>query len=277
MLSSTSSSSSWNALADLVVSRGGYIGPIAVQEPVPGLRGLFCTSDGVRAGEPLLAVPADCTLRGTAKDGQRPIERLITALLAARSAGDAGDHALYLETLPRDVPLLRDWDAGRLELLRAPEVAARVIEQHAWLDRLCEGQEHAHGTSADDVRWAERLVRSRGVSFSDAASKTTGLQLVPLLDFANHRRADAEAEPAVIETGDGMIALCASPTGANRRELNRGDEATFAYTSADEGNERLLLDYGFAQLGADEYAGLTELEERLSAAPEETADLLWSL
>ena len=79
---------------------------------------------------------------------------------------------------------------------------------------------------------------------------------------------------------DGVTVLCACT------DLSRGDEVTFQY--ADDGNGRLLLDYGFAALHetqassdqADgderlenglEYVGLEELDALLKAAPGETA------
>lgn len=254
-------------LADWLTAAGGYIGPVSIQEHA-GVRGLVCTRDGVREGEPLLAVPRECTIQGFPAEGQRPIERLIIALLRARDEGSDGYFAPYIGSLPLEVPLLRDWDADQLTRLHAPTVVAEVEEQRKWLERLCAAQPAAPQA---DVRWAERLVRSRGIACADEVCGA-GLQLVPLLDFANHRRHTADSSPAIVETGDGMTVLCASPAG---KELRAGDEITFAYT-CDEGNARLLLDYGFAQLGADEYVGLDELDRRLDLESKETAEQLWS-
>ncbi len=258
-------------LARWVADSGGYIGPISVQEPAPGLRGLFCTANGVRAGEPLLAVPSKCTIRGSAEADQRPIEQLMLALLHARTERSA--HAVYLESLPDHVPLLRDWNAERLKRLQATELIAKVSDQHAWLNRLCDGLSKDRELSRADILWAERIVRSRGVSFTDVATGATGLQLVPLFDFANHQRHDPDGTPPVIETDDGMIVLCAAPSDGD--ELNEGDEATFEYVGREEGNARLLLDYGFAQLGMNEFVGLEKLDTMLEAVPE-TVDRLWA-
>ena len=93
------------ALAEWISTSGGYVGPVAAQQR-GGYRGLFCTQDGVRAGEPLLAVPRCCTLRGAAGKGKRPIEMLIASLLAERDAGATSEFAQYLESLPASVPLL---------------------------------------------------------------------------------------------------------------------------------------------------------------------------
>jgi hypothetical protein len=261
----------FEALQRWVLDHGGYVGPVAVQEPAPGLRGLFCTTNGVRAGEPLLAVPSVCTIRGDVEVGQRPIERLILALLHARD--DMSTYAPYIDSLPGEVPLLRDWDEKQIERLQAPELATQVKDQRAWLERLCDGLREDRELNRADILWAERIVRSRGVSFTDAETGATGLQLVPLLDFANHRRHGPDATPPVIETHDGMIVLCAAPSTGD--ELNRGDEATFEYVAREEGNARLLRDYGFAQLGANEFVGLGELDTMLAAAPE-NVERLWA-
>lgn len=126
-------------------------------------------------------------------------------------------------------------------------------------------------------------MRSRGIAWTDAATGGRGLHLLPLLDFANHREAprgdtvvDASSSPPLIETEDGVTVLCA-PT-----DLARGDEITFEYTA--DGNERLLMDYGFAALdaqpeanddtapdtGSYEYVGLEQLDTLLQNEPAET-------
>jgi len=255
-------------LIDWLVAAGGYVGPCEPRTQA-GLRGLFITHDGVRAGEPLVAVPRECTLRGDAGDGRRPIERLLVALLYARSE-TGGRYSAYLDSLPHEVPLLRDWDRAQLSRLRSPDLSARVTDQRDWLNRLCETHSSACGVARADVRWAERLVRSRGVAYTDEAGRP-GLQLVPLLDLANHRRHEPDAEAPIVETADGMTVLCASPAAGH--QLRKGDQATFAYT-CNEGNSRLLLDYGFAQLGMDVYAGLDELDALLTRAPELTVERL---
>ena len=251
------------ALAEWISASGGYVGPVAAQQR-GGYRGLFCTQDGVRAGEPLLAVPRCCTLRGAAGKGKRPIEMLITSLLAERDAGATSEFAQYIESLPASVPLLRDWSTARLNRLDAPDLAFDALSQHEWLARLGESQDH----DFKHVEWAERLCRSRGIAYSDAESGESGLQLVPLLDLANHRVQPSDAHPPLVEYEDGVTVLCACT------DLEAGDEATFAYT--EEGNARLLLDYGFAALkapGVDadiEYVDLEGLEAMLEESRQET-------
>ena len=285
------------ALACSVLARGGYIGPVRCGVNADGVRGLFATAD-VAPGMPLLAVPSACTLcaaasgsgvdsavadgHGAAGLGTATHEALMVELLRARAAASTADvatagHARYLAALPETVELLRDWSAEELAALRCDELAARARTQREWAQRTvasvskaCE----AMGVPCDDaaVEWAERIVRSRAVQDSDAASGARALRLVPLLDLANHRGAEvAAAEPPVapiLHMADGMIALCA--TGP----LKRGDEVTFAYREGmyahmctpscvchahgmhtqvtfayREGitDAELLLDYGFAE------------------------------
>ena len=80
------------ALEKWITASGGFVGPVAAKQH-GGYRGLFCTRDGVRAGEPLLAVPRSCTIRGAAIKDKRPIETLVAALLAASDAGAASEFA----------------------------------------------------------------------------------------------------------------------------------------------------------------------------------------
>ena len=103
---------------------------------------------------------------------------------------------------------------------------------------------------------------------------------MPLLDLANHRAHGDDVEPPLVQTGDGMTVLCACT------DLDKGDEVTFQY--AKEGNGRLLLDYGFAELHGEgdegkggeggndggngsEFVDLEQLDARLEAEPIETA------
>ena len=140
--------------------------------------------------------------------------------------------------------------------------------------------QHLNGPDArgltKNIDWAERLVRSRGIARADPKTgSANGLHLLPLLDMVNHASADdvrvlrqqgkSAAAPALIETEDGVTVLCA------RTPLVSGDEVTFEYT--DDGNKRLLMDYGFAALhpidgdgesGVDyTYVGLEQLDAML--------------
>ena len=102
------------------------------------------------------------------------------------------------------------------------------------------------GTEAD-VRWAERMVRSRALLFDDGGFNSLGdldspamMALVPLLDLANHRTPDlGEVEPVALDYRHEAVTLAAP------RDLKEGDEVTICYRY--EGNEKLLLDYGFSE------------------------------
>lgn len=175
----------------------------------------------------------------------------------------------------------------RLARFHRPSLADRVGERLAWQARL--GDALLDYAMPAEIDWAERLVRSRGIACTDAESGRRGLHLLPLLDLANHRepspsvrkRAEAADEgeddmhaSPLIETEDGVTVLCA-PTA-----LAAGDEITFRYT--DEGNDRLLMDYGFAALTTPEdkehlldYVSLEELDVLLANNPEETLKRLW--
>ena len=261
------STTSTTALAKWITQSGGYVGPVTAEQRDNGYRGLFCTQNGVRAGEPLLAVPRSCTLRGTAIEDRRPIEHLVSQLIIERDAGKSSTFASYIDMLPTSVPLLRDWNVSQLSRLASPELSREARSQHEWLTRLNDGQSH----ELVHVEWAERLCRSRGIAFGNA-NGDSGLQLVPLLDLANHRAQPPDAHPPLSEYDEGVTVLCATT------DLDEGDEATFEYTQ--DGNGRLLLDYGFAALHAldgdeIEYVDLATLDARLAVKPVKTAERLW--
>jgi len=66
------------------------------------------------------------------------------------------------------------------------------------------------------------------------------MALVPLVDLANHRTPDlGEVEPVGLDPSARAVTLAAP------RDLKEGDEITICYRY--EGNEKLLLDYGFAE------------------------------
>ena len=256
-----------DALASWIVASGGYVGPVAVEER-DGLRGLFVTR-AVAEAEPLVAVPAACCLRRAASERHSAAENLILALLAAAD-GSGSAHAPFIASLPRrPVELLRDWSDPQLERLPSQALRSQARSQLAWLDRL---YDRLRPHAAARLRWAESMVRSRAVAWTHREGETSGgndgLQLVPLLDLANHRRSDGSAVPGappILETTDGMTVLVAS------RSYLAGEEATFEYSSE---KGRLLLDWGFAELrgaGGEAAVGLARLDALLRAEPEATA------
>tara|TARA_B110001452_G_scaffold261620_1_gene260620 strand:+ start:63 stop:947 length:885 start_codon:yes stop_codon:yes gene_type:complete len=249
----------FKALRRHVERAGGFVGPISLSESSEGLRGLFVT-EAVAAGEPLCGVPRSCVLHATAGDDLKAHERLMLQLLEARSAGD---HALYLPTMPERIPLLRDWTAPQLERLQSASLLASVDSQRAWAERtLALVAERAPETTPDDLEWAERVVRSRSLATASADGEPT-LQLVPIFDMCNHVATPAGAEhaPHVLVMADGVVVLCA------QHDLAPGDEVRFSYRDESEGNSALLLDYGFAVPPPEHLAGAERLrEERAHAA-----------
>ena len=264
-------------LAAWVVREGGHVGSIKV-ETRGGLRGLF-TTDAVAAGEPLLAVPRHCTLWAAQADGLKAHENLMQRLLESEAAGTL---PLLRALLPQTVPLLRDWCELELEQLQSAHTQRAVVEQLGWLQRTCERVRSTwtHDSpvpSLDAYRWAESIVRSRSLAATNAEGEAI-IIIVPIFDLCNHRMPPAERPPEtgdstlggaadagvtpsvgaggegaasraspVIITSDEMVVLCA------RTALERGEEVHIDY-GRDDGNARLLLDYGFAELHESELA-----------------------
>ena len=114
-------------------------------------------------------------------------------------------------------------------------------------------------------------MRSRALASVGADGSPT-LQLVPLFDMCNHcgpantapGADDAEKrEPHVVLTADQMVVLCAPSA------LQAGEEVLFSY--CDEGNARLLLDYGFAM----DNSAATSAATSAAAQPERAAAPLY--
>ena len=236
-MAAASGDSSFDALAALVSSEGGFVGPICCRSH-NGLRGLFVT-EPVVAGDPLCAVPRACTLHARAADGLKPNERLMLALLEAKASSQ---HALYLATMPEHISLLRDWSAAELARLQSPPLAAAVASQRAWADAtfarvapLCRalrlalpaasnparspGRRHtaasslrltcaalcfaAAGVTRAELEWAERVVRSRALA-------SVSPEGAPTLQLARRRRLQPTA-PRGCEGGLGPTLLLLLP------------------------------------------------------------------
>ena len=81
------------------------------------------------------------------------------------------------------------------------------------------------------------------------------LQLVPLADMCNHSPdCAADSEPLSV-MACGTVLLCAGT------DMAAGEEVTFSYRPAAEGNGALLLDYGFAQLSSGAFVGCDALRQ----------------
>ena len=232
-----------HALASWVKEEGGFIGDVAV-ETRDGVRGLYATKD-VPKGTLLLSVPEACCIAAD-EDPQWGLS--LRELTTARLVGSLsrGERKVYTDVLPKDVPLLVDWSDAELAELQSPRLAEVARGMAPFLDEsVARVLPFVQGTEAD-VRWAERMVRSRAIlcesgfnSLGDLDSPAM-MALVPLVDLANHRTPDlGEAEPVSVDYAAKAITLAAP------RDLREGDEVTICYRY--EGNEKLLLDYGFAE------------------------------
>ena len=232
-----------HALASWVKEEGGFVGDVAV-ETRDGVRGLYATKD-VPKGTLLLSVPEACCIAAD-EDPQWGLS--LRELATARLVGSLsrGERKVYTDVLPEDVPLLVDWSDAELAELQSPRLAEVARGMAPFLDEsVARVLPFVQGTEAD-VRWAERMVRSRAIlcesgfnSLGDLDSPAM-MALVPLVDLANHRTPDlGEVEPVSVDFAAKAITLAAP------RDLREGDEVTICYRY--EGNEKLLLDYGFSE------------------------------
>ena len=232
-----------HALARWVESEGGFVGDVACGER-DGVRGLYATKDAPK-GTPLLSVPEACCIAAD-EDPQWGLS--LRELATARLVGSLsrGERKVYTDVLPKDVPLLVDWSDAELAELQSPRLAEVARGMAPFLDEsVARVLPFVQGTEAD-VRWAERMVRSRAIlcesgfnSLGDLDSPAM-MALVPLVDLANHRTPDlGEVEPVSVDFAAKAITLAAP------RDLREGDEVTICYRY--EGNEKLLLDYGFSE------------------------------
>ena len=92
--------------------------------------------------------------------------------------------------------------------------------------------------------WAETMVRSRALTFESGWKGTEMMCMVPFVDLANHRVPLPDEVPCfpvdlVRSIGDECVVLRAP------RDLAAGNEVTITYGY--DGNDHLLLDYGFAE------------------------------
>ena len=227
-----------HALARWVESEGGFVGDVA-SETRDGVRGLYATKD-VPKGTLLLRVPEACCIAAD-EDPQWGLS--LRELATARLVGSLsrGERTAYTDALPDDEPLLCDWTDAELLELQSPRLAEVARGMTPFLDEsVARVLPYVQGTEAD-VRRAERSVRSRALVFDSGFNYQPSMALVPLIDLANHRTPTADdVEPVGIDAAAKAIALVAP------RDLRSGDEVTICYRY--EGNEKLLLDYGFAEL-----------------------------
>ena len=224
-----------HALARWVEAEGGFVGDVNA-EVRDGVRGLYATRD-VQKGTLLLRVPEACCIAAD-EDPQWGLS--LRELATARLVGSLsrGERAAYTDALPPEEPLLCDWSDAELAELQCPRLVGLAKGMAPFLDEsVARVLPFVQGTEAD-VRRAERAVRSRALVFQSGFNYQPSMALVPLVDLANHRTPDGgDVEPVAI---DGKAVALVAP-----RDLSEGDEVTICYRY--EGNEKLLLDYGFAE------------------------------
>ena len=149
-----------HALARWVESEGGFVGDVACGER-DGVRGLYATKD-VPKGTLLLSVPEACCISAD-EDPQWGLS--LRELTTARLVGSLsrGERKVYTDVLPEDVPLLVDWSHAELAELQSPRLAEVARGMAPFLDEsVARVLPFVQGTEAD-VRWAERMVRSRAI------------------------------------------------------------------------------------------------------------------
>ena len=228
-----------HALKRWVESEGGFVGDVAA-EVRDGLRGLYATKD-VPKGTLLLGIPEACCIAAD-EDPQWGLS--LRELCVARLVGSLsrGERAEYTETLPNEEPLLCDWSDAELDELQCPRLVDMAKGMLPFLAEI-NGRVLPFVTYATEaeVRRAERTVRTRGLVFDGSFRGQPMMALVPLLDLANHRTPDpGDMEPVgIVAVQPPHVALVAP------RDLSQGDEVTICYRY--DGNEKLLLDYGFAE------------------------------
>ena len=225
---------------------GGFVGAIAIEER-EGMRGLFVTQD-VAAGERLLSVPRACTLSAAEAPecGLSLAQLCACGLLGAKARGEQG---AYMASLPTEEPLLCDWSDSELSALCSPMLSADAAAQRAYVAESLEQIRPwvAPTVTADEIAWAERMVRSRALAFDFGWDGRPTLSLVPIIDLANHATPMPTAvgdsswavEPVQLDEVEEAVHLVA-PT-----DLRAGSEVCICYRF-EGGNGALLLNYGFA-------------------------------
>ena len=156
------------ALARWVESEGGFVGDVACGER-DGVRGLYATKD-VPKGTLLLSVPEACCIAAD-EDPQWGLS--LRELATARLVGSLsrGERKVYMRTCcPKRRALLVDWSDAELAELQSPRLAEVARGPMApFLDEsVARVLPFVQGTEAD-VRWAERMVRSRALCSMTAA------------------------------------------------------------------------------------------------------------
>ena len=178
--------STWR-LTSWVESEGGFVGSVAIQTH-GSYRGLFATED-VASGTILASVPKSCLIFAEDADLQPEWGLTLAEFLTANLAGaEAREEATpYLAALPAEEPLLADWDASELAELQSPRLVADAQGQKAHVEKMLSTISPWVAASPSSLARAERMVRSRALTFESGWKGTALMAMVPLVDLANHR------------------------------------------------------------------------------------------
>ena len=242
------------ALKDWITSQGGFVAEHVQAEARDGLRGLFVTRD-VAKGELLVSVPKSCLIcvEDDPQWGLSPRELLTARLVGAVSRGEGTE---YVSTLPKEQPLLCDFTDQELDMLQSSHIVDKARGMRPFLHESNKKILPFVTADLETVDWAERMVRSRAMLFErgwiyDQSNSAIPLgpimAMVPLVDLANHRTRPIEEmeaseyiEPVALTRDETAVNLVAPV------DLAAGTEITFPYRN--DGNSKLLQDYGFAEL-----------------------------
>ena len=248
MLSDVNASEPAFEVADLeewIRAAGGSIGKVSsgVHE---GRRGLFTTGD-VSAGEVLVYIPKTCLVSVEEADLQSAWGLTLTGYLTASLAGAScrKTHQPYVETLPVEEELLASWKPAELAALQSPRLVDAAKGQRSFVAELLRNVEPwVPQASPDTTKWAENMVRSRSFTFEQGWKGTPMKCMVPFIDLANHQTpvaGELACEPVELQRKGGHEGVVLRAPS----DLKRGSEVFITYRY--DGNEGLLLDYGFAE------------------------------
>ncbi|GAB0495090.1 hypothetical protein MMPV_006388 [Pyropia vietnamensis] len=254
-------SGAYSALSRYLSSGGADVRRVAIADiPVlgggPPLRGVIAT-EAIPAGSVMCSLPRSLAVAlGT--EGENPgvaaleLLRLIDVASAGVGGGVGGRGRLLapvfdcLPALGSAEVLTPDWyTAEELDALEYRPVIAEVLARQQLLRTTYEDAVAADETVADRLDrlggyerylWAVFIVVSRSYTIAEASGAPPQKYLLPLFDMANHH----PSSPHTMTCRGGSFQLVAGAPVAP------GEEICLVYGgTAQLGNDRLLMDYGF--------------------------------
>jgi len=224
---------------------GGYVGSVSI-ETHGGRRGLF-TNAAVKAGDVLVAVPKECLTFAEEADLRPEWGLTLGEFLAANLAGAKSreESTPYLDALPEAELLLSDWKQEEVTQLQSPRLQVDIDGLRAHTAKmLLKIEPWVPAASSATIDWSERMVRSRALTFESGWKGSLLMCMVPLIDMANHRtpqQSEVACFPVDLDRtiGAERVVLRAP------MDLEQGAEVYITYGY--NGNDHLLLDYGFAE------------------------------